>query len=677
MTHPSAIHNISFRRLFRYLCFSNQTLPVLSIILLIFCYVSLGSAEPAKWVGTWSTAPQLVEPNNNPPSPGLSNNTLRQIVRVSLGGDTLRMRFSNEFSTSPVTLNEVHVAVSVGRDTIDLGTEKVLLFNGEQEITIGPGSAITSDPIQFAVQPRTDVAITIYFGSTSSDVTGHPGSRTTSYLLTGNAVSRENFSGAVTTDHWYIINTIDVLAPDSAHAVAILGNSITDGRGSGTNKQNRWPDELARRFQENPSTQLVAVLNEGIGGNCVLGACLGPSALSRFERDVLNQSGIRWVIILEGINDIGYGAPGVGNNLINAFTQMIYSAHANGIFVYGATLLPFGGSFYYSEARETERQTVNNWIRNGGLFDGIIDLDSALRNPADTLSLLPEADTGDHLHPNETGHRLMAEAVDLNLFVGGDSLPHLDDSWTTFFEPECATVGENWDIVGDAQASNGSYVSVKPGLESINEPPADSASAIFIPFSVDSAGNYSVYARLNCATYNDDSYWVKMDSEDFQMYNGLVTSGWEWKKFNDYILTGGDHTITIAFREDGAKLDKICISNSVVAPIGLGEEAVNICDPMGMENPTEIPDSYGMEQNYPNPFNPTTSINYFIPEKSKVTLDILDITGRSVATLINNVENMGEHTITFDGSGLSSGIYFYRIVTSTGFMQSKKMVLIK
>ena len=142
-------------------------------------------------------------------------------------------------------------------------------------------------------------------------------------------------------------------------------------------------------------------------------------------------------------------------------------------------------------------------------------------------------------------------------------------------------------------------------------------------------------------------------------------------------MTGGNHTITIAFREDGAKLDKICISNSVVAPIGLGEEAVNICDPMGMENPTEIPDSYGMEQNYPNPFNPTTSINYFIPEKSKVTLDILDITGRSVATLINNVENMGEHTITFDGSGLSSGIYFYRIVTSTGFMQSKKMVLIK
>jgi lysophospholipase L1-like esterase len=677
MTCTSAMHNFSYRRIFHYLGFLYQILPELMIVLLIISFVSLSSAEPAKWVGSWSTAPQLVESYNNPPSPGLSNNTLRQIVRVSLGGDSLRMRFSNEFSTSPVTLNEVHIAVSVGRDTIDPGTDKVLLFKGETEITIEPGSAITTDPLEFALQPRANVAITIYFGNTSPDVTGHPGSRTTSYLLTGNEVSRENFSGAVTTDHWYIINTIDVLAPDSAYAVAILGNSITDGRGSGTNKQNRWPDELARRLQENPNTQLVAILNEGIGGNCVLGACLGPSALSRFERDVLNQSGVRWLIILEGINDIGYGAPGVGNKLIDAYTQMIYSAHANGIFVYGATLLPFGGSFYDSEAHETERQIVNEWIRNSSLFDGVIDFDMALRNPADTLSLLPEADTGDHLHPNETGHRLMAETVDLNLFVGGDSLPHMDDYWTVYYEPECATVGKNWDILTDAQASNERYVSVKPGLESLNEPPTDSVSAIIIPFLIDSAGNYSAYARLNCPTDNNDSYWVKMDNENFQMYNGLVTGGWEWKKFNDYILTEGEHTITIAYREDGAKLDKICISNSVVAPIGLGEEAENVCDPMGMENPTEIPGGYGMEQNYPNPFNPTTSINYFIPEKSKVSLEILDITGRSVATLINNVENMGEHTITFDGSGLSSGIYFYRILTSTGFMQSKKMVLIK
>lgn len=378
----------------------------------------------SKWVGTWSTAPQLVEPGNNPPSPGLSNNTLRQIVRVSIGGDSLRIRFSNEFSNGPVTLNSVHIAVSHGNGTIDTTTNKTLYFNGKPDITMTPGTAITSDPFQFDLQPLTDVAITMYFGSMSPDVTGHPGSRTTSYLLTGNEVSRADFSGAVKTDHWYVINTIEVLAPEIASAVAILGNSITDGRGSGTNKQNRWPDELARRLQENPGTRQVAVLNEGIGGNCVLRACLGPSAVNRFERDVLNQHGVKWVVIMEGINDIGQaggsqGSAKVAQDLIAAYGQMIDSAHVRDLLVYGATLLPFGGSFYDSPDHQQARQTVNGWIRNSGRFDGVIDLDSALHDPANPSSLLPNADTGDHLHPNETGHRMMAEAVDLALFSVG------------------------------------------------------------------------------------------------------------------------------------------------------------------------------------------------------------------------------------------------------------------
>jgi lysophospholipase L1-like esterase len=676
MSYTSAKNIISIGRLFHYLCHLFQILSVITIVL-IFSLVSFSYAQLTKWVGTWSTAPQQVEPNNNPPAPGLNNNTLRQIVRVSLGGDTLQMRFSNEFSTSSVTLNEVHIAVSVGRDTIDPVTDTVLLFNGETGITIGPGSAIISDPFQFDLQPRTDIAITIYFGSTSSDVTGHPGSRTTSYLLTGNEVSRVDFSGAVQTDHWYIIHTIDVKAPDSAAAVVILGNSITDGRGSGTNKQNRWPDELARRLQESPNTQQVAVLNQGIGGNCVLGACLGPSALSRFNRDVIQQNGVRWLIILEGINDIGWGTTGVGNNLINAYMQMIHTAHANGIFVYGATLLPMGGSSYYSVEHEAERQTVNEWIRNGGLFDAVIDLDMAMRNPADTLSLLPEAHTGDFLHPNETGHLMMAKAVDLNLFVGRDSLVYTDESYTIYFEPECATVGESWDILYDAQASNGKYVSVKSGVQSLSEAPAGIESVIFIPFSVDTAGNFSVFARLNCPTYDDDSYWVRMDDEEFQMNNGLVTSGWEWKKFNDYMLSESEHTLTIAYREDGAKLDKICISNYPYAPLGMGAEAENICVTTGVENSMELSDDYALGQNYPNPFNPKTSIKYYLPQKSKVTLEVLDITGSTVEILINKVESMGEHTITFDGSGISSGIYFYRLRTSTGLMQSKKMLLLK
>jgi lysophospholipase L1-like esterase len=332
------------------------------------------------------------------------------------------MRFSNEFSTSLVILKEVHFAASKGGSTIDTSTDKVLLFNGKTDVTMEPGEAIKSDPFQFALKPLTNVAITIYFGSTSPSVTGHPGSRTTSYLLSGNSAAKTDFAGAVTTDHWYVINTIDVLASDSAAAVVILGNSITDGRGSGTNKQNRWPDELARRLQENPDTRQVAVLNQGIGGNCVLRACLGPSTLSRFKRDVIEQNGVKWLIIFEGINDIGQanGAQSsakVAQDLIAAFGQMIDSAHAKGILVYGATLLPFGGSSYDSPDHQNAWQTVNEWIRNSGRFDSVIDLDKALRDPANPLKLLPGADTGDYLHPNETGHRMMAEAVDLTFFL--------------------------------------------------------------------------------------------------------------------------------------------------------------------------------------------------------------------------------------------------------------------
>jgi lysophospholipase L1-like esterase len=393
------------------------------------------STTTQKWVGTWSTAPQLVEKANNPPSPGLSNNTLRQIVHVSIGGDSLRMRFNNEFSTNPVTLNSVHIAVSKGSGSIDLSTERVINFSGKPDITIKPGTAITSDPFQFALLPRTDVAITIYFGATSPDVTGHPGSRTTSFLLTGNEVSKVDFSGAVTADHWYIINTIDVLAPDSAASIVVLGNSITDGRGSGTNKQNRWPDELALRLQENPGTQQVAVLNQGIGGNCVLGNCLGSPALSRFKRDVIGQNGVKWLIIFEGINDIGnargaQGSADVAKNLIAAFQQMIDSAHVKGILVYGATLLPFGSSFYDSPDHENARQTVNEWIRNSGHFDAVIDFDKALGDPDNPLKLQTGNDTGDHLHPNESGHRKIAEAIDLTLFLRKSSSiitrPHQD-----------------------------------------------------------------------------------------------------------------------------------------------------------------------------------------------------------------------------------------------------------
>ncbi len=312
--------------------------------------------------------------------------------------------------------------MSKGGSAIDESTVKTLKFNRKQEVTMNPEDAIISDPVDFHLDPRMEVAITICFGETSPDVTGHPGSRTTSYLLTGNHTSPStDYTEAAKTDHWYVINGIDVKAPESAAAVAILGNSITDGRGSGTNKQNRWPDELAKRLLENRRTRNIAVLNMGIGGNCVLRGGLGPTALSRFDRDILRQDGVKWLIILEGVNDLGGTrnsemADRVADGLIDAYGKMIDDAHAQGIKVYGATITQIKKSFYYTDYREEARQKVNVWIRSSGRFDAVIDFDKVMADPADPDALLPDAQSGDFLHPNELGYQMMGGAVDLKLF---------------------------------------------------------------------------------------------------------------------------------------------------------------------------------------------------------------------------------------------------------------------
>jgi len=378
------------------------------------------SDSAKKWVGTWTTAEQLVEPGNMPPSPGLTNNSLRQVVRVSIGGDSVRVKFSNEFSTNPVTMKSVQIAVSTGGNTIAVSTNKELTFHGNPEVTMNPGMAVTSDPISFHMEPRKDIAITIYFGQTSASVTGHPGSRTTSYLIAGNVTSTIDFSAAVMTDHWYVINGIDVQALSTAAAVAIIGNSITDGRGSTTNKQNRWPDILSERLLNNPGTQQVSVLNLGIGGNCVLKNCLGPSAVSRYGRDILNQEGVRWAVIFEGVNDIGgvnssAAATSVAKDLLAAYTQMIQAAHAKKIRVVGATIMPFKGNSYYNTNSELCRENVNNWIRTSGLYDAVIDFDKVMRNTQDTLKLTTSFQN-DGLHPDSAGHKTMGNAVDLTLF---------------------------------------------------------------------------------------------------------------------------------------------------------------------------------------------------------------------------------------------------------------------
>jgi lysophospholipase L1-like esterase len=373
---------------------------------------------PITWVGSWATSQQLTEVGNLPPNPpGLTNNTLRQIFQVSIGGSRIRLKFSNEYGSTPVTFQAVRCAQPVTTHTVNLATDKAVTFNGSASVTLAAAQSVWSDPIDFTLAPLSKVAVSIYFGQTPTNVTGHPGSRTTSYIMTGDGASAASLTAAVTTDHWYFLSGLDVAADESTHSVAILGDSITDGRGSTTNGNDRWPDALAKRLQGNAATTKIGVLNHGIGGNAVLSGGLGPTALSRFDRDIIGQSGVRYAIIFEGVNDIGYSSGStISTNLINAYTQFVTKAHTAGLLAYGATITPFGANSYYSVEHEAARQAVNTWIRTTGNFDAVIDFDATVRDPSNTINLLGSY-SSDGLHLNPSGYQTMADSIDLALFT--------------------------------------------------------------------------------------------------------------------------------------------------------------------------------------------------------------------------------------------------------------------
>jgi len=398
-----------------------SVISILAILLSSCSTLNSNSHSAKKWVGTWSTAPYFVDANNNAPAPGLKNNSFRQIVRVSIGGDVLRFHFTNLFCKNAVTLKSVGIAVSKGGSSIDAATSKILKFSGKEEVTMSANMDTVSDPVSFHLEPGMKVAITICFAEAGPEIGGHAASRTTSYLLPGNQSVTADFSNAITTDHWFVISGMDVIAPKSTAAIAILGNSIVDGRGSGTSKFNRWSDVLSERLLKNPATSHRSVLNLGIGGNCVVHGGQGQPAVIRFDRDILSQNNVKWLIISEGINDIGgirdsITAPKVARDLIAAYNQMIDKAHAKGLKVYGATVLPFAKSFYDKDFRQTVRDTVNHWIRTSNRFDAVIDFDNVMTDPNNSKAILPDLQSGDFLHPNEAGYKLMGEAVDLKLF---------------------------------------------------------------------------------------------------------------------------------------------------------------------------------------------------------------------------------------------------------------------
>lgn len=353
-----------------------------------------------------------------PAPPGLAGNTLRQHVLPTLSGARARLLLSNEFGDSPVAIRAASLAASPALGGgIEPGSDVLLSFDGNGSVTIPPGQTRYSDPVEPSIRALAPMAVTLHLGAVPNAVTGHPGSRTTSYLQVGEAVRAPALGGAATTDHWYFISGIEVEAPPRSAALVTLGDSITDGRGSTTNGNDRWPDQLARRLQARPETAHIAVLNQGIGGNAVTTGGLGPTALQRFERDVLNQAGARWVIVLEGVNDIGGSKDaGVATRLIEGYEQVIDAAHRRGLVIYGVPILPFGGSFYDSPEHEAARQAVNAWVRSSGRFDAVIDLDAAVRDPESPSRLRAAYDTGDHLHLNPDGYRAMADAIDLSLF---------------------------------------------------------------------------------------------------------------------------------------------------------------------------------------------------------------------------------------------------------------------
>jgi lysophospholipase L1-like esterase len=341
-----------------------------------------------------------------------------------VGGKYVRVRFSNAYGTNSVTMNSAHIALasgagSGGSGTIDTTTDRALTFRGMPSTVIPPGEVIWSDPINFNLPALTNLAISIFFGNISATtINGHPGSRTTSFITPSNVVSAAAMTGASSTQHWYIITGVDVLADVSSKAIVTLGDSITDGRGSTTDGNDRWPDDLAQRLLSNAATTNVAVINMGIGGNGIFGG-LGPAAVNRFDRDVLNQSGVRWMIVFEGVNDIGGASSSMttATNIVNTFIQFANSAHARNILAYGATITPFGGNGYFSTLHEQERQYVNAWLRTNTVFDGLIDFDAIARDPSTLTNIYAPYDSGDGLHLNSAGYHALADSIDLTLFT--------------------------------------------------------------------------------------------------------------------------------------------------------------------------------------------------------------------------------------------------------------------
>jgi lysophospholipase L1-like esterase len=381
------------------------------------------------WVATWGASPQPPIAGNLSER-GFAGETLRQIVFASAGGPMVRVRLSNAFGTAPLRIARASVAVQRHRADLAPGTLRALSFSGHAAVVIPAGGQVVSDPVVLRVRPALHVAVSLYLSAPTGPVTQHTQARQVNYVASGGrALDRAGSAFVTQTESWYVLDGVDVLAPArNRGAVVALGDSITDGVGSPLNANARYPNELARLFAARPGPTM-SVVDEGIGGNRMLSqpACCGQDAVARFRRDVLSQAGVRAVILLEGVNDIGqsqssgaFTAPHMevsAAQIVQGYARIIAMAHAAGLKVFGATLTPFKGARYWTPAGEATREAVNNWILGRGQFDGVIDFADALADPADPEQLAPAFDSGDHLHPDGAGYRAMARAVNLSMLL--------------------------------------------------------------------------------------------------------------------------------------------------------------------------------------------------------------------------------------------------------------------
>ena len=428
---------------------------VLAIVLLTVVPTRAQNRRGEQWVATWATAlvarpapaapaapaPAAPAVSGSAPAPAapapapgggrggfappttLMNQTIRQIVRTSIGGSRVRVVLSNAFGTAPIEVGAGHVALREKDAAIVASSAKKLTVSGASTFTVLAGATVITDPVELAVAPVSDLVVDLYLpgdlGVGTSPVTTHNGASQTNFVSeTGNHSGEAALPASGRSGAWFLIARVEVAAPAGTAAVVTFGDSITDGARSTADMNNRWPDQLARRLAARKGPA-VAVLNAGISGNRVLGDGAGVSALARFDRDVLMQTGVTHVVVMEGINDIGIArsnpSPSAAD-LIAGHKQLIERAHARGLKIYGATLTPYEGAGYFSPEGEAKRQALNQWIRTSGAYDGVIDFDMITRDPAAPTKFLPAYDSGDHLHPGDAGYKAMGDAVDLALF---------------------------------------------------------------------------------------------------------------------------------------------------------------------------------------------------------------------------------------------------------------------